>query len=36
MGQMGLVMKSLMQELRGQADGKLVNQVVRELLGGQD
>jgi len=32
MGQMGLVMKSLMQELRGQADGKLVNQVVRELL----
>jgi uncharacterized protein YqeY len=35
MGQMGLVMKSLMQELRGQADGKLVNQVVRELLSGQ-
>lgn len=32
MGQMGLVMKSLMQELRGQADGTLVNQVVRELL----
>jgi len=32
MGQMGLVMKSLMQELRGQADGKLVNQVVRDLL----
>jgi len=35
MGQMGPVMKSLMQELRGQADGKLVNQVVRELLSGQ-
>ena len=35
MGQMGPVMKALMQELRGQADGKLVNQVVRELLSGQ-
>jgi uncharacterized protein YqeY len=35
MGQMGLVMKSLMQELRGQADGKLINQVVRELLSGR-
>jgi len=35
MGQMGPVMKSLMQELRGQAEGRLVNQVVRELLGGQ-
>lgn len=35
MGQMGPVMKSLMQELRGQADGQLVNQVVRELLSGQ-
>ncbi len=34
-GQMGPVMKSLMQELRGQADGKLVNQVVQELLSGQ-
>jgi uncharacterized protein YqeY len=34
MGQMGLVMRSLMQELRGQADGQLVNQVVRELLSG--
>jgi len=31
-GQMGPVMKALMQELRGQADGKLINQVVRELL----
>ena len=35
MEQMGPVMKSLMQELRGQADGKLVNQVVRELLSGR-
>lgn len=35
MDQMGLVMKSLMQELRGQADGNLVNQVVRELLSGR-
>lgn len=33
-GQMGPVMRSLMQELRGQADGQLVNQVVRELLSG--
>ncbi len=32
MGHMGQIMKSLMQELRGQADGKLVNQVVRQLL----
>jgi len=30
--QMGLVMRPLMQELRGLADGKLVNQVVQELL----
>jgi hypothetical protein len=29
---MGQVMKSLMAELKGQADGKIVNQVVRELL----
>lgn len=36
MGQMGLVMKSLMQELRGQADGKLVNRVVRDLLSTQN
>jgi uncharacterized protein YqeY len=35
MSQMGSVMRSLMQELRGQADGKLVNQVVRELLSGR-
>lgn len=30
--QMGSVMRTLMAELKGQADGKLVNQVVRELL----
>ena len=29
---MGQVMKRLMAELKGQADGKVVNQVVRELL----
>jgi len=32
MNGMGQVMKSLMVELKGQADGKIVNQVVRELL----
>ena len=30
--QMGLVMRSMMEQLKGQADGKLVSQVVRELL----
>ncbi len=30
---MGLVMKHLMADLKGQADGKIVNQVVRQLLG---
>ena len=29
---MGQVMKQLMAELKGQADGKVVNQIVRELL----
>lgn len=31
--EMGQVMKVLMPRLKGQADGKLVNTVVRELLG---
>ena len=30
---MGLVMRPAMERLRGQADGKVVNEVVRELLG---
>jgi uncharacterized protein YqeY len=30
--QTGVVMKQLMAQLKGQADGKVVNQVVRELL----
>jgi uncharacterized protein len=30
--QIGAVMKQLMAQLKGQADGKLVNEVVRELL----
>jgi uncharacterized protein YqeY len=29
---MGQVMKELMAELKGQADGKVVNRIVRELL----
>jgi uncharacterized protein YqeY len=34
MGQMGPVMGQLMSKLKGQADGRVVNQVVRELLSG--
>ena len=30
--QMGAVMKQLMAQFKGQADGKLVSEVVRELL----
>jgi uncharacterized protein YqeY len=32
--QMGRVMGALMPQLKGRADGKLVNEVVRELLSG--
>jgi len=33
---LGLVMKDLMPKVKGQADGKLINQMVRELLSGGD
>ena len=29
---MGSVMKAVMAKLKGQADGKLINQIVRKLL----
>jgi hypothetical protein len=29
----GLIMKTIMPELKGKADGKLINKVVTELLG---
>jgi uncharacterized protein YqeY len=35
MAQMGEVMRRLMSELKGKADGSLVNQVVREILTGE-
>ena len=34
--EMGNVMRVLMPKLKGQADGKLVNEVVRELLASGD
>jgi uncharacterized protein YqeY len=34
MGDLGAVMKQVMPRISGQADGKLVNQIVREILSG--
>jgi uncharacterized protein YqeY len=34
MSGMGLLMKHLMAELKGRADGRLVNEIVREVLSG--
>ena len=34
MGQMGPVMRQVMSKLKGRADGRVVNQVVREMLSG--
>jgi hypothetical protein len=34
MGQLGLVMRQLIPTLKGRADGRIVNEVVRELLSG--
>jgi uncharacterized protein YqeY len=35
MAQMGQVMRQLMSQLKGKADGSLVNQVVKEILAGE-
>lgn len=32
--QQGMVMKALLPQVKGRADGRLVNEVVRQLLGG--
>jgi uncharacterized protein YqeY len=34
-GDMGAVMKAVMPKTKGAADGKLVNDIVKELLGGK-